>query len=57
MKIVSSAKEAVAAISSGQRIFVHGGTATPLDLLQALDEKAEQFEDIELIHSIWKDSF
>jgi len=41
MKIVSSAKEAIASVSSGQRIFVHGGAATPLDLLQALDEGAE----------------
>lgn len=50
MKIVPSAKDAVASISSGQRIFVHGGAATPLDLLQALDERSGQLENVELIH-------
>lgn len=50
MKIVSSSKEAVAAVSSGQRIFIHGGAATPLDLLQALDERSGQLENVELIH-------
>ncbi len=50
MKIVPSAKEAVASITSGQRIFVHGGAATPHDLLQALDERAGQLENVELIH-------
>lgn len=50
MKIVPSAKEAVAAVSSGQRIFVHGGATTPLDLLRALDERAGQLKNVELIH-------
>lgn len=50
MKIVASAKEAVASVSSGQRIFIHGGAATPLDLLQGLDERAGELENVELIH-------
>ena len=49
MEIVTSAKEAVASLSSGQRIFVHGGAATPLLLLNALAERTE-LRDVELIH-------
>ncbi len=45
-----SAKEAVAAISSGQRIFIHGGAATPLVLIDALHQRAGQIENVELIH-------
>lgn len=47
---VTSAKEAVAAIASGMRIFVHGGAATPLILLDALYERAGEMENVELIH-------
>lgn len=50
MKRVSSAQEAIAAITSGQRVFVHGGAATPLVLLDALYEKRAQLKNVELIH-------
>lgn len=50
MHIFSSHQEAVACISSGQRVFVHGGAATPLALLDALYERRGQFENVELIH-------
>src|SRR5579883_163647 len=50
MQIVSSATKAVAAISSGQRVFVHGGAATPLILLNALYERAGELQDVELCH-------
>ncbi len=46
----SSPHEAVACISSGQRVFVHGGAATPLTLLDALYERAGQIDNVELIH-------
>lgn len=50
MQRFSSLQEAVACISSGQRIFVHGGAATPLALLDALYERRGQLENVELIH-------
>lgn len=50
MKLVASAKEAVASITSGQRVFIHGGAATPSELLRALGERAGEIENVELIH-------
>jgi len=46
----SSAAAAVAAIASGQRVFVHGGVATPLGLMEALVARAGELRDVELIH-------
>lgn len=45
-----SAKNAVACIASGQRIFVQGGAATPHVLLNALYEERGRLKDVELIH-------
>lgn len=50
MRIVPTADEAVANISSGQRVFVHGGAATPIVLLDALYRLAGKVENVELIH-------
>jgi 4-hydroxybutyrate CoA-transferase len=50
MQKVSSPKEAVACISSGQRVFVHGGAATPHVLLDALYERRSEITNVELIH-------
>lgn len=50
MQIVSTAQEAVACISSGQRVFVHGCAATPLLLLNALYERKGELNNVELIH-------
>lgn len=50
MPIVSSCSEAVASICSGQRVFVHGGAATPLALLDALYERRSELKNVELIH-------
>ena len=49
MKIVSPA-EAVAGISSGQQLFVHGGAATPSVLLGALVARAEELRDVGIVH-------
>lgn len=49
MRLVS-AEEAVKAIQSHSRIFVHTAAATPTVLLQALAERADELEDIEFIH-------
>ncbi len=46
----TSASEAVASISSGQRIFVQGAAATPGVLLDALAARAGELRDIELVH-------
>ncbi|RMG09050.1 MAG: acetyl-CoA hydrolase/transferase family protein [Planctomycetota bacterium] len=45
-----SAADAVARIRSGQRVFVQGGVATPLALVDALVERADRLRDVELIH-------
>lgn len=50
MQKFSSPQEAVSCISSGQRVFVHGGAATPLALLDALYERTGHLENVELIH-------
>ncbi len=41
--------EAVASIRSGMRVFVHGGSATPTPLIQALAARTD-LEDIEIWH-------
>ena len=52
---MSSAADAIARIRSGQRVFVHGGAATPAVLLDALvaradDDRAPALLEVELIH-------
>ncbi|KAI9353811.1 acetyl-CoA hydrolase/transferase family protein [Obelidium mucronatum] len=42
--------EAVKAIKSGDRVFVHGVAATPLTLLQALEKRAPELKDVEFCH-------
>lgn len=49
MRIVS-AVEAVSQIQSSQRVFLHGGVATPLALVDALVEQAPRLRNVELIH-------
>lgn len=46
----ASAHEAVAAIQSGQRVFVQGGMATPNVLLAALVDSADRLKNVELMH-------
>ena len=49
MQIVSPA-EAVAVVGSRQQLFVHGGAATPSVLLDALVQRADQLEDVRVLH-------
>lgn len=49
MRIVS-ADEAVAGITSGQAVFVHGGAATPTPLLAALAARAATLTDVTVWH-------
>jgi acyl-CoA hydrolase len=44
-----SGEEAVKKIESGQRVFVHGGAATPHHLLQKLVERANDLKNVELV--------
>lgn len=48
MKYISG-EEAVKMIESGQRVFVHGGAATPHYLLKKLVERASELRDVELV--------
>lgn len=50
MSHLLSPLEAVRCISSGQRVFVHGGAATPVTLLNALYSRRAELENVELIH-------
>ena len=52
MQIYSSASEAVQHVQSGSRIFIHGMAATPLHLIDALINRAEknQLMDLEVLH-------
>lgn len=50
MKKVPCARDAVAMIQSGARVFVHGQAATPHMLLNALFEREDSLRDVELIH-------
>ncbi|HEY6437139.1 MAG TPA: hypothetical protein VIY47_11170, partial [Ignavibacteriaceae bacterium] len=44
-----SGEEAVKIIQSGNRVFIHGGAATPHYLLQKLVERAGELWDVELV--------
>ena len=44
-----SADEALKAIKSGYRVFVHGSAATPLHLLKALLKRSHELKNVELI--------
>ena len=45
-----SATEALHLVCPGQRVFVHGGAATPLVLLRALADRAPELRDVEFVH-------
>lgn len=45
----TTAEEAVKAVKSHQRIFVHGSAATPTTLLKALANRKEELENVEVV--------
>ena len=47
---VLSAREAIQSVRSGHRVFVHGGSATPNVLLNAIVKEADRLQNIEFIH-------
>jgi acyl-CoA hydrolase len=44
-----SGEEAIKVIKSGDKVFVHGGAATPHFLLEKMVERANELKDVELI--------
>ncbi len=44
-----SAREAVAIVKSGDRVFIHGSAATPITLVKALHERYKDLRDVELV--------
>jgi acyl-CoA hydrolase len=44
-----TASEAVKKISSGNRVFIHGGAATPITLVRALQQRHEELNKVELV--------
>jgi acyl-CoA hydrolase len=46
----TTADDAVRLIKSGDRVFVHGGSAVPSVLLSALVDRSAELEDVELVH-------
>jgi len=45
-----TAEEAVKAIKSGMRVYVHPGCATPEVLLHAMCKNSDHLSDVEVIH-------
>ena len=45
-----SAAEAVAAVRSGDRVFIHGVAAAPHILIDALVDRAPELRDVEIVH-------
>ncbi|MFN8493984.1 MAG: acetyl-CoA hydrolase/transferase C-terminal domain-containing protein [Caldilineaceae bacterium] len=43
-------EEAVSVIRSGDRVFIHGGAATPKQLLKAMTDRAAELLEVELVH-------
>lgn len=44
-----TAEEAIKKISSGDRVFLHGSAATPVQLIEALQARHEYLNDVELV--------
>jgi 4-hydroxybutyrate CoA-transferase len=42
--------EAVRAVKSGDRVFVHGSAAAPLELIDALTQRASELRDVRIVH-------
>ncbi|NOZ94678.1 MAG: acetyl-CoA hydrolase/transferase family protein [Acidobacteria bacterium] len=47
---VTSAEEAVRDIRSGDRVWIHPGCNTPVRLVEAMVARADELEDVEVVH-------
>jgi len=45
----TTAEEAVKVIKSGDRVFLHGGAATPLRLIKAMQQRHDELREVELV--------
>jgi acyl-CoA hydrolase len=45
----ATANEAVKCIESGNRVFIHGGAATPITLVKALQKRHKEVSNVELV--------
>ena len=50
MSKLCTADEAVNHVNANQRVFIHGGAATPIALVDALVREASRLRGVELIH-------
>ena len=46
----TTADEAVKIISSGDRVFIQGGVATPQSLVDAMARRSSEFKEVEIVH-------
>jgi acyl-CoA hydrolase len=64
----TTAEEAVKAVKSGDRVFIHGSAATPVSLVKALQARHRELSRVELVNitlmgdldfdnELWRDSF
>ncbi|MBU8871521.1 MAG: hypothetical protein KOO60_11715 [Gemmatimonadales bacterium] len=49
---LKSAQEAVSSIKSGNKVYVGSGCATPHELITALTQRADELQDVEIIHHL-----
>lgn len=47
---VRTADEAAAEIASGNRVFIQGAAATPVELIDAMTRRAPELRDVEVVH-------
>src|SRR5262249_17828508 len=45
-----SADEALGAVQSGQRVYIHNGCSEPLDLVRALTRRGPELANVEVLH-------
>ncbi|MBP6003291.1 MAG: acetyl-CoA hydrolase/transferase family protein [Pyrinomonadaceae bacterium] len=50
MSKITTAAEAVNAIRSGDRVFIHGIAAAPTILIEAMTARASELRDVEIVH-------
>lgn len=65
---IMTAEEAVSAVRSGERVFIHGSAATPIALVKALQARYRELQEVELVsittmgdldfeNPLWRDRF
>ncbi len=45
-----TADEAVKAVKSGDRVYIHNGCSEPVDLVLALTRRSAELRDVEILH-------